>query len=56
MYSVGIIMWQISSGRQPFENVKYDKNLSLAIQGGERENIIDDTPIEYSNLYTSKLY
>lgn len=27
----------------------------LAIQKGDRENIIDDTPIDYSYLYTSKL-
>jgi len=61
VYSVGVIMWQISSGYQPFqlfypEGIKYDLRLALAIQGGEREKIIDGTPIEYSNLYTSKLY
>ena len=55
IYSVGIIMWQISSGHHPFENAEYDVNLILAIQGGEREKIIDDTPIEYNNLYTSRL-
>src|SRR5437763_86273 len=56
IYSIGVIMWQISSGQRPFyaEDVKYDISLALAIQGGERENIIDGTPIEYSNLYTSK--
>ena len=58
VYSAGVIMWQISSGRRPFypENVEYDLSLILAIQKGEREKIIDGTPIEYSNLYTSKLY
>ena len=40
VYSVGIIMWQISSGRKPFENEEvYD--LILSIQGGKREKIID---------------
>jgi len=56
VYSVGILMWQISSGRKPFEDVESYINLILSIQGGEREKIIDDTPIKYSNLYTSKLY
>ena len=56
VYSVGVIMWQISSGHQPFENIEYDANLILAIQKGEREKIIDGTPIEYSNLYTGRLY
>ncbi|CAB5378291.1 unnamed protein product [Rhizophagus irregularis] len=47
-------MWQISSGRKPFydEAVNYDLSLALAIKGGKREEIIDGTPIEYSNIYT----
>jgi serine/threonine protein kinase len=58
VYSVGVIMWQISSGYRPFypESEKYDIGLALAIQGGKREKVIDGTPIEYSKLYTSKLY
>ena len=56
IYSIGVIMWQISSGHQPFEYIEYDANLILAIQGGEREKIIDGTPIEYNDLYTSRLY
>ena len=58
IYSIGVIMWQISSGRQPFyaESIKYDISLALAIQGGEREKIIDGTPIEFSDMYTSKLF
>jgi serine/threonine protein kinase len=60
IYSIGVIMWQISSGRRPFydfypEGVKYDTSLILAIQKGDREKIIDGTPIDYSDLYTSKL-
>ncbi|UZO08257.1 uncharacterized protein OCT59_028515 [Rhizophagus irregularis] len=54
VYSVGVLMWQISSGRRPFyaNDVKYDIGLALAIQKGERENIIDGTPVEYSRIYT----
>ncbi|GBC18516.2 kinase-like domain-containing protein [Rhizophagus irregularis DAOM 181602=DAOM 197198] len=39
VYSVGILMWQISSGYLPFSN--HD----------ERLEIIDGTPVKYSNLY-----
>ena len=58
IYSIGVIMWQISSGYQPFnaKGMKYDINLALAIKDGEREKIIDGTPIKYSNLYTGKSY
>ena len=54
VYSVGVLMWQISSGHRPFyaDDVKYDIGLALDIQGGEREKIIDGTPIKYSDLYT----
>ena len=48
-------MWQISSGYPPFKSEESYINLILAIQGGEREKIIEYTPIEYSDLYTSKL-
>ena len=61
VYSFGVIMWQISSGYQPFHfeggyDKGYDISLAIEIQGGKREKVIDGTPHEYSNLYTSKLY
>jgi serine/threonine protein kinase len=56
VYSIGVLMWQISSGRKPFDNEAYDFNLMLSIQSGKRETIIDGTPNEYSNLYTGILY
>ncbi|RIA83962.1 kinase-like domain-containing protein [Glomus cerebriforme] len=52
VYSIGILMWQISSGRQPFSGDNYDVCLVIAIVSGRREEIIDGTPIEYRNLYT----
>jgi serine/threonine protein kinase len=58
VYSVGIIMWQISSGYRPFskDNDACDASLCLSIMNGKRGEIIHGTPVEYSNLYTSKLY
>src|SRR5579871_5660261 len=52
VYSVGVLMWQISSGYQPFFNCNYDGCLILDIINGKREEIIGNTPIEYSTLYT----
>jgi hypothetical protein len=52
VYSIGVLMWQISSGHQPFSDYNYDVSLSISIINGKREGIIDNTPIEFSNLYT----
>ncbi|RIA96637.1 kinase-like domain-containing protein [Glomus cerebriforme] len=43
VYSIGVLLWQISSGRRPFHDESYNANLKL---------IIDGTPVEYSKLYT----
>ncbi|CAB4377081.1 unnamed protein product [Rhizophagus irregularis] len=47
-------MWQISSGHEPFKNkgFDYDACLILSILNGNREEIIDGTPVEYNKLYT----
>ncbi len=58
IYSIGVLMWQISSGHQPFPGVSgvdRDVRLSLTILSGTREKTINGTPIEYSNLYKGKL-
>jgi len=54
IYSIGVLMWQISSGHQPFEGTKHDVTLTLDIISGKREEIIVGTPPEYSNLYQGK--
>ncbi len=56
VYSIGVLMWQISSGYRPFHE-DADGNLTLLLMGiinGKREKIIDGTPTEYSDLYQSK--
>ncbi|RGB29987.1 hypothetical protein C1646_818178 [Rhizophagus diaphanus] len=54
VYSVGVLLWQISSGYEPFKNkgFDYDAYLVLKILNGEREEMIDGTPAEYNKLYT----
>jgi len=51
VYSIGVLMWQISSERNPFCGADYNVILTLAIVNGKREETIDETPISYSNLY-----
>lgn len=54
VYSIGVLMWQISSGRQPFNIESVDHDFVHDILVGKREEIIDGTPVEYSNLYRGK--
>ncbi len=54
VYSIGVLMWQISSGCKPFEDEGSNFYLHMDIQRGKREKIIYGTPIEYSNLYQGK--
>ncbi len=56
VYSVGVLLWQISSGCRPFYKEEYDVNLVIDIKKGRREKIVKDTPIEYSNLYKGKYF
>ncbi|CAI2182909.1 2088_t:CDS:2 [Funneliformis geosporum] len=51
VYSIGVLMWQISSGYQPYKGLNYDESLTLSILNGKREKVINETPPEYSILY-----
>ncbi|CAB4438333.1 unnamed protein product [Rhizophagus irregularis] len=52
IYSIGVLLWEISSGKPPFHEEKYDFNLMYKISQGRREIIVPNTPNDYSNLYT----
>src|SRR4051812_20481396 len=58
VYSVGVLLWEISSGRTPFES--YSNNiqrigLMLEILKGKREIPVYDTPSYYINIYKSNI-
>ncbi|KAF0536901.1 calmodulin-dependent protein kinase [Gigaspora margarita] len=50
IYSIGAILWEISSEKQPFKN-EDPASLPVRIRGGLRETPIADTPHGYVNIY-----
>jgi hypothetical protein len=56
VYSVGVLLWGISSGQPPFdvEGEQYDVSLALEISQRLRETAVPDTPDKYVKIYTSK--
>ncbi|CAI2164244.1 7002_t:CDS:2 [Funneliformis geosporum] len=56
VYSVGVLLWELSSGCPPFyvEGKQYGIDLAIEISQGRREIIIPDTPKDYVKIYTGK--
>ena len=54
VYSVGVLLWEISSGVPPFHDEDNDMGLIYVISQGRRETTIPDTPADYANLYAGK--
>ncbi|GES99864.1 kinase-like domain-containing protein [Rhizophagus clarus] len=54
VYSIGVLFWEISSGKPPFyaEGEKYDLDLAIEILQGLREDPTPDTPEDYIKIYT----
>jgi serine/threonine protein kinase len=51
IYSFGVLMWEISSGRPPFKDNDNKVALAISIKTGIREITIFGTPKEYEKLY-----
>ncbi|GBB88065.1 hypothetical protein RclHR1_01460015 [Rhizophagus clarus] len=54
VYSVGVLLWEISSGHPPFyiEGEEYDAGLAVEVLQGLRETVVSDTPENYVTIYT----
>ena len=52
IYSLGVLMWELSSGCPPFVG-QDGATLSIHLIRGRRENPIPDTPTKYLKLYQS---
>ena len=54
VYSVGMLLWELSSGKTPFEQLTgFDLLLSIIVEG-DREKVIEGTPLKYAEVYTGK--
>src|ERR1051326_6063485 len=53
VYSIGTLLWEISSGQPPFKDEFYI-SLALRILAGLREKVIPGTPEDYVKIYTDK--
>ncbi|RHZ83908.1 hypothetical protein Glove_87g16 [Diversispora epigaea] len=52
IYSIGILLWEISCGKIPYESKFPDKiNLIFYVSQGNREDPIIGTPQDYINIY-----
>src|SRR6266536_6340558 len=50
IYSIAMLMWEISSGQPPFINHEHDCNLAINIINGMRPKIVSEIPLEYKSL------
>ncbi|GBB90972.1 hypothetical protein RclHR1_18040001 [Rhizophagus clarus] len=50
IYSIAMLMWEISSGRPPFNNHEHDYYLATNIINGMRPKITSEIPLKYKNL------
>src|SRR4051794_14885624 len=50
IYSIGMLMWEISSGQPPFINFDHNYDLAMNIINGMRPMIVPETPLTYKKL------
>ncbi|GES93439.1 kinase-like domain-containing protein [Rhizophagus clarus] len=52
VYSIGVVLWEVSSGRPPFHGTPYDVGLAISILQGLRETPVPETSENYIKIYT----
>ncbi|RGB32749.1 hypothetical protein C1646_762508 [Rhizophagus diaphanus] len=50
IYSIGVLLWEISSGKSPFSTEEYDIDLAIEISQSLREEPILNTSENYMTL------
>ncbi|KAF9401001.1 hypothetical protein BGZ94_005342 [Podila epigama] len=51
VYSLGVLLWELTSGRSAFSSCPQDVHLAVAILNGKREDPVAGTPASYRELY-----
>ncbi|KAF9174367.1 hypothetical protein BGX21_007451, partial [Mortierella sp. AD011] len=51
IYSLGVLLWELTSGHSAFARVPQDVHLAVAIMNGQRESPVEGTPVAYRELY-----
>ncbi|KAI1315791.1 hypothetical protein EDD11_000345 [Mortierella claussenii] len=51
IYSLGVLLWELTTGHSAFAKVPQDVHLAVAIMNGKRELPVEGTPVEYKALY-----
>ncbi|CAG8559071.1 5896_t:CDS:2 [Diversispora eburnea] len=52
IYSLGVLFWELSSGRPPFHNIP-PFTIYKSVTSGEREKPVNETPRDYIDIYSS---
>ncbi|KAF9430030.1 hypothetical protein BGZ76_000994 [Entomortierella beljakovae] len=51
IYSLGVLLWELTSGHAAFARAPQDVQLAISILNGKREAPIEGTPVAYRELY-----
>ncbi|KAG0023216.1 hypothetical protein BGZ81_008202 [Podila clonocystis] len=51
VYSLGVLLWELTSGHSAFARSPQDVQLAVSILNGKREEAVEGTPAEYKALY-----
>ncbi|KAF9561651.1 hypothetical protein EC968_005637 [Mortierella alpina] len=51
IYSLGVLLWELTSGHSAFSKMPQDVQLAVSILNGKREQAVDGTPELYRELY-----
>ena len=51
IYSLGVLLWELTSGHSAFSKMPQDVQLAVSILNGKREQAVEGTPYLYRELY-----